>query len=71
MSAKRLVYSQTAMMAELVVWLRTTGHLDVESDDAALDLAVRFCSVMARHYGWPENWRDLAHVDLGADESSP
>jgi hypothetical protein len=59
---QRSVYEMTAALYELIPYLERHGVLAVDEETAAAK-ARDFFDEMAPHYGWPEDWREHAHVD--------
>jgi hypothetical protein len=61
--AQRQVYTVTAGAAQLLHHLDEQGALAVPAREAAAS-AVRFYDDLAETGGWPNDWREMAHVDL-------
>ena len=59
----RFIYEQTAMLSNLLPYLAQHSLFAVP-EEAVATKADEFLGFMAKQYGWPENWRELAHVEF-------
>jgi hypothetical protein len=62
-SSERSLYNATGLLRDLLPHLEQQGVFAVPVSDVAKRVEAYF-DEMGKHYGWPEDWRQHAHVDF-------